>query len=84
MALVISHDLSQEFVKAVIAYQKKVHGSTNPNDGLKLDQVMEKKRKIIVRSFSLAKHMYVSGHDMPQSKEQDLEAGAEFLEVIIQ
>lgn len=84
MVLVVSHDLSQEFVKAVIAYQRKVNGSANPKDGPKLDEVMEKNRKIIVRSFSLAKHMYVSGHDKPPSKEQDLEAGAEFLEVIIQ
>ncbi|XP_010922331.1 putative glutamine amidotransferase GAT1_2.1 isoform X1 [Elaeis guineensis] len=70
----------QEFVKAVIAYQKKVNSSMNLKDGPKLDEVMEKKRKIIIRSFSLAKHMYISGHDMPPSKEQDLKAGAEFLE----
>ncbi|KAJ6795935.1 putative glutamine amidotransferase PB2B2.05 [Iris pallida] len=71
----------QEFVKAVIAYQKKVNCSTNIKVAPKLDQEMEKKRKIIVRSFSLAKNLYTSSkHDMPQSEERELEAGAEFLE----
>ncbi|GMJ09659.1 hypothetical protein like AT5G38200 [Hibiscus trionum] len=39
----------QEFVKSVIAYQKKLNGSA-----LKLNKEMEKKRRIIVQSFSVA------------------------------
>ncbi|XP_072964999.1 putative glutamine amidotransferase GAT1_2.1 [Typha angustifolia] len=70
----------QEFVKAVIAYQKKVNNSANPKHALKLDQEMEKKRKIIVRSFSIAKDLYVAKTGMPPSGESELEAGAEFLE----
>nr|CAD1822806.1 unnamed protein product [Ananas comosus var. bracteatus] len=71
----------QEFVKAVIAYQKKVNDvGHNPKDALKMDQEMEKRRKIIVRSFSIAKNLYDARIDMPLSKEPDLEAGAEFLD----
>ncbi|WOK93378.1 hypothetical protein Cni_G02075 [Canna indica] len=72
----------QEFVKAVIAYQKKVNTSASSNDApIKMDQELEKKRKIIVRSFSIAKNLYDARLDMPPpSKEQELEAGAEFLE----
>lgn len=44
---------------------------------------MEKKRKIIVQSFSIAKNLYDARPDTPPSKDSDLEAGAEFLEVII-
>ncbi|KAF5183892.1 Class i glutamine amidotransferase-like superfamily protein [Thalictrum thalictroides] len=47
----------KEFVKAVVAYQKKLNSSTNVPKGLKLDQEMENKRKIIVRSFSIARDM---------------------------
>ncbi|KAJ8498589.1 hypothetical protein OPV22_009141 [Ensete ventricosum] len=67
----------QEFVKAVIAYRRKVSLNRAP----KMDQELEKKRKTIVRSFSIAKNMYDGRLDMPHlSEEQDLEAGAEFLE----
>ena len=73
----------QEFVKAVIAYQKKVNGSTAlPPKPLQLDKEMEKRRKIIVRSFSIAKDMYTTGRGMNSSKESELKAGAEFLEVL--
>ncbi|GMI64387.1 hypothetical protein like AT5G38200 [Hibiscus trionum] len=41
---------------------------------------MEKKRKIIVRSFSLAKDLYSAGNEMHPCKQPELEAGAEFLE----
>ncbi|RWW60227.1 hypothetical protein BHE74_00032788 [Ensete ventricosum] len=69
----------QEFVKAVIAYRRKVSLNRAP----KMDQELEKKRKTIVRSFSIAKNMYDGRLDMPPpSEEQDLEAGAEFLEVL--
>ncbi|KAF5199017.1 Ntpr [Thalictrum thalictroides] len=70
----------KEFVKAVVAYQKKLNSSTNVPKGLKLDQEMENKRKIIVRSFSIARDMYATGCETPPSKLSALEAGAEFLE----
>lgn len=51
---------------------------------LKLDKEMENKRKMLVRSFSLAKYMYVRGAPGKNpSKESELEVGAEFLEVKI-
>jgi hypothetical protein len=68
-------------VKAVILYQKKLNGSKNVPTSLKLNQAMEKKRKIIVRSFSLAKNIYNGGRGMHPSKQSELEVGAEFLEV---
>jgi uncharacterized protein YpbB len=72
----------QEFVKAVIAYQKKVNITTSVPKHLKLDQKMEKKRKTIIRSFSVARNIYTTGRDqMAPWKESELEAGAEFLEV---
>ncbi|XP_022134385.1 uncharacterized protein LOC111006657 [Momordica charantia] len=72
----------QQFVKAVVAYQKKLNSSTLsvPKMALKLNNEMEKKRKIIVRSFSLAKNLYTTGRDAQPEKEPELEAGAEFLE----
>lgn len=71
----------REFVKAVIAYQKKLNSSTSVPKPLKHDiQEMEKKRKVIIRSFSLARDLYVTGHDMDPIEESELEAGAEFLE----
>ncbi|KAK9020382.1 hypothetical protein V6N11_010406 [Hibiscus sabdariffa] len=70
----------QEFVKAVIAYQKKLNRLTCLPKPLKLNKEMEKKRKIIVRSFSLAKDLYTAGNEMHPSKQPELEAGAEFLE----
>lgn len=66
----------------MIAYQKKVNSSISEEKGLKLNQEMETKRKIILRSFSLAKDMYTAGNGMSPSKDSDLEAGAEFLEVL--
>ncbi|KAH8483321.1 hypothetical protein H0E87_027925 [Populus deltoides] len=72
---------NQEFVKAVIAYQKKLNSSTTsvPRP-LKLDQATEKKRKNIIRSFFLARNIYTTGQRMNPSKESELQAGAEFLE----
>ncbi|GMI73444.1 hypothetical protein like AT5G38200 [Hibiscus trionum] len=70
----------QEFVKAVIAYQKKLNSSTSLPKPLKLNKEMENKRKVIVRSFSLAKNLYAAGNEMHPSKQSELEAGAEFLE----
>ena len=71
----------QEFVKAVIAYQRKVSSTADIENCQRLGEEMEEKRKNIVRSFSLAKHVYVSKQEMPPAKEQDLQIGAEFLEV---
>ncbi|KAG0484771.1 hypothetical protein HPP92_008850 [Vanilla planifolia] len=74
----------QSFVKAVTAYQKKVNSSVNPMVAKpKMDQEMEKKRRLIVRCFSIAKNLYDLRHDgsvEPVSNRSDLEAGAEFLE----
>ncbi|KAK6125432.1 hypothetical protein DH2020_040826 [Rehmannia glutinosa] len=70
----------KEFVKAVIAYQKKLNRSTSVPKSLKLDGEMEKKRRIIVRSFSLARNIYEEGHGFNSCRESELEAGAEFLE----
>lgn len=67
----------------MVAYQKKVNSSTSEEKELKLNQEMEKKRKIILRSFSLARDMYTAGNGMASPKESDLEAGAEFLEVLL-
>ena len=69
-------------MKAVVAYQKKLNGSTRTTRSLKFDQEMENKRKMIVRSFSLARNLYATGHGIhPSYKESELAAGAEFLEV---
>ncbi|KAK4426620.1 putative glutamine amidotransferase GAT1 [Sesamum alatum] len=70
----------KEFAKAVIAYQKRLNSLTSVPKTLKLDREMEKKRKIIVRSFSLARNIYQGGRAINSSKESELEAGAEFLE----
>lgn len=69
----------KEFVKAVVAYQKKLSSATNVPKSLKLNQEMEKKRKIIVRSFFLARNIY-AGHGRTPSREFELEPGADFLE----
>ncbi|XP_068644024.1 putative glutamine amidotransferase GAT1_2.1 [Aristolochia californica] len=71
----------QEFVKAVIAYQRKVNSSTTQvRKGLKLNKELEQKRRSIVRSFSMARNIYAFGNEKTQVTESDLEAGAEFLE----
>ncbi|KAB1211237.1 Protein NtpR [Morella rubra] len=71
----------QEFVKAVIAYQKRLNSSKSvPAGPVILDQEMEKKRKVILRSFSLAKNIYTTGRGTLPWKESELQAGAEFLE----
>lgn len=79
----------QEFVRAVVAYQGKlaaarVHVRGAVTTPPKLNQDMEKQRKVIVRSFSLAKNMYVFGNNtgaqQPAERHEDLDAGAEFRE----
>ncbi|KAM0007463.1 putative peptidase C26, gamma-glutamyl-gamma-aminobutyrate hydrolase PuuD [Helianthus debilis subsp. tardiflorus] len=44
-----------EFVKGVIAYQKKLNCATKVPKSLKLDKELEQKRNVFIRSFSLAK-----------------------------
>lgn len=71
----------QEFVKAVIAYAKKLNGPGNiPSRGIKFNHELESKRKSIVKSFSIAKNMYSNGLGRISEKESELEPGAEFLE----
>ncbi|KAK9951220.1 hypothetical protein M0R45_006677 [Rubus argutus] len=76
----------KEFVKAAVAYQKKLNSSTSSSVPqllpLKLDSEMEIKRDKIVRSFSIARNLYTNtGRGiMHPIKESELEAGAEFLE----
>lgn len=76
----------QEFVKAVVAYQKKLIASSEEREvSLKLDRETEKQRKRIVRSFSLAKLIYEDHNTHMQSKDMivtnsDLEPGASFLQ----
>ncbi|ONK68178.1 uncharacterized protein A4U43_C05F8440 [Asparagus officinalis] len=70
----------QEFVKAVISYWKKTSTCTNPRSTTpKLDQEMEKRRKIIIQSFCVAKDIYTAKFDVPSSKGSEHEAGAEFV-----
>ncbi|KAK9276015.1 hypothetical protein L1049_005546 [Liquidambar formosana] len=66
----------QEFVKAVIAYEKKLNGFAPMLKVLNFDQELEKKRKIIVRRSLVAKNK----HQILSSQESELEAGAAFLE----
>lgn len=70
-------------MKAAIAYKNKLNSSASVPQSLKLDGEMEKRRKKIVRSFSIARNIYTGGlgSGMHQIKESELEAGAEFLEV---
>ncbi|KAK8668234.1 hypothetical protein V6N13_105697 [Hibiscus sabdariffa] len=70
----------QEFVKAVSAYEKKLSSSISVPKTLQLNQEMEKKRKKIVKSFSVARCMYNSGNTSTSSHESKLEVGANFLE----
>lgn len=68
-------------MKAVIAYEKKTSCSASIPNSVKLNQEMENKRKVIVRSFSIAKNMYSSGGGNVSGQESELQVGAEFLEV---
>ncbi|XP_020153305.1 putative glutamine amidotransferase GAT1_2.1 [Aegilops tauschii subsp. strangulata] len=80
----------QEFVRAVVAYQAKlaaahVHGRSAVTTSPKLNREVEKQRKVIGWSFSLAKNMHASsdntGAQHPaEHRDGDLDAGAEFLE----
>ncbi|KAA8547777.1 hypothetical protein F0562_004206 [Nyssa sinensis] len=71
----------KQFVKAVIAYQKKLNSSTSVPKSIKLDKKMKKKRKIITRIFSLARKLNAGGRGIQPSKQSELDTGAEFLQV---
>ncbi|CAK7326632.1 unnamed protein product [Dovyalis caffra] len=68
----------KEFAKAVIAYEKKLNRSEC--EAPKLNQELETKRRILVRSFSIARNMYSSGGGRVTGQESELKVGAEFLE----
>ncbi|CAO2185552.1 unnamed protein product [Urochloa humidicola] len=82
----------QEFVRAVVAYQDKQLAAANAPLGAatalpaspKVNKEVERRRKVIFRSFSLAKDMYLSGDRAadakPAEERRELDAGAEFLE----
>ncbi|KAK9705169.1 hypothetical protein RND81_07G038000 [Saponaria officinalis] len=71
----------KEFVKAVVAYQKKLSCRESVTRAPKLNQEQENKRKMIVRSFSIAKDMYFAGRTKTiTAQESELEPGAVFLE----
>ncbi|KAJ4830441.1 hypothetical protein Tsubulata_029846 [Turnera subulata] len=70
----------KEFAKAVIAYEKKLNSSERVQKAPKLNQELETKRNVIVRSFSIAKNMYSSGGGKISGQESELEVGAEFLQ----
>ncbi|XP_074320441.1 putative glutamine amidotransferase GAT1_2.1 [Silene latifolia] len=71
----------KEFVKAVIAYQRKLSSQASVTRAPKLNQEQEYKRKMIVRSFSIAKDIYIAGRTKSSSaQESELEPGAVFLE----
>ncbi|KAM3346429.1 hypothetical protein ACQJBY_020785 [Aegilops geniculata] len=82
----------QEFVRAVVAYQGKlaaahahVHVQSAVTTPAELNREMDKQRKVLVRSLSLAKNMHVFGNNTgvqqpAEHRDGDLDAGAEFLE----
>nr|CAD1834718.1 unnamed protein product [Ananas comosus var. bracteatus] len=70
----------QDFVNAVKAYQNKTSNSIDPKLGLKLGQGVQMKRRIISRIFSMARQTYVARADKTPSREDNFEAGAEFLQ----
>ncbi|GLT43506.1 hypothetical protein SLA2020_174480 [Shorea laevis] len=73
----------QEFVRAVIAYEQKLSSSTCVAKPLKLNQEMEKKRTIMIRSFSIARNMYGSEDRSQSGQEAEVEIGAKYLEANI-
>ncbi|KAI3850316.1 hypothetical protein MKW92_036126 [Papaver armeniacum] len=65
----------QEFVKAVVAYRNKLNAAICvPKSVTILNKEMENQRKILIRSFSIARIMYETGRESPQSEASALEA----------
>lgn len=69
-------------MKAVIAYEKRLNCSAFVPRATKLSEELEIKRKVIVKSFSIAKDIYKSDSQMVPDLSCELEAGANFLQVI--
>ncbi|KAG6655796.1 hypothetical protein CIPAW_05G241300 [Carya illinoinensis] len=80
MGLQFHPERMREFVKAVIAYERKLNCSASVPKGPKLNQEQETKRNIILKSISTAKSMCISGSGMVSAHKSELEVGAEFLE----
>ncbi|KAJ1380782.1 Peptidase C26 [Sesbania bispinosa] len=70
----------QEFVKAVIAYEKRLSCSALVPRARKLSEELELKRKVILKSFSIARDIYNSDSQMVANQYSELEAGADFLQ----
>ncbi|KAK7343421.1 hypothetical protein VNO77_12153 [Canavalia gladiata] len=73
----------QEFVKAVIAYEKKLSCSTHVPRTTKFSAELELKRKAILKSFSVARNIYKSESLLDANQSFELEAGADFLQANI-
>lgn len=72
----------QEFVKAVRGYEKKLNQNlASVPKSPKLNHEQEMKRKTILRSFSIAKNMYSRRETFSGKESDQLNVGAEFLEV---
>lgn len=65
----------------MIAYEKKLSSSILIPKSTKLNEELEMKRKLILKSFSVARNIYRSDSHMVASRSSELEAGAEFLQV---
>ncbi|KZV34304.1 hypothetical protein F511_28006 [Dorcoceras hygrometricum] len=70
----------KEFVRAAVAYQKRLISATCVPKSLKLNKEMEKRRRTIVKSLSVARNMSRYGHGTKSVNESEIKAGAEFLE----
>ncbi|KAJ1407352.1 hypothetical protein SESBI_24458 [Sesbania bispinosa] len=68
----------QEFVKAVTAYEKRLSCSALVPRARKLSEELELKRKVILKSFSIARDIYNSDSQMVANQYSELEAGADF------
>lgn len=68
-------------MKAVIAYAKKLRSSTFVPNATKLSEELELKRKLILKSFSVARNIYKSDSQIDANRSSELEAGADFLQV---
>lgn len=65
----------------MIAYEKKLSSSILIPKSTKLNEELEQKRKLILKSFSVARNIYKSDSQMVASRSSELEPGAEFLQV---
>ncbi|KAI4357750.1 hypothetical protein L6164_001681 [Bauhinia variegata] len=70
----------QEFVKAVINYEKNLSFSACIPKALKLSEDLKQRRRAILESFLVARNIYKSGIEVVSNQNSELEAGAEFLQ----